>query len=86
MPPRAKKTDEEKQAEYDTWLMSDESQAIDVFREQIVTGKKIDNAWPDMTGDYKKYLDTKFAMCQAIKPKVGKGKRKFHFCVIDLYL
>ncbi len=82
MGPRAKKTDEEKQAEYDQWCNTDECLAIDMFRQELLK-KKVDNAWTDITSDYQPYLNLKYAMCQGIKPKVGKAKGKFHFTVTN---
>ena len=78
MPPRAKKTDEEKQQEYDQWCNTEECLAIDMFRQELLK-KKVDNAWTDITSDYQPYLNLKYNMCQTIKPKVGKAKGKFHF-------
>ena len=80
MPPRAKKTDEEKQAEYEAWQQTEECLAIDIFREELLKKEiKIDNAWTDITHDFQPYLNKKFEMCQKLKPKVGKAKCKFHF-------
>jgi hypothetical protein len=73
MGPRAKKTDDEKQAEYEAWCITEECAAIDTFRLECLK-MKVDNAWTDITQDFQPYLNKKHHMCQTIKPKVGKAK------------
>ena len=87
MPPRAKKTDEEKEADYMAWQQTEECSQIDIWRGELVkpktdsTGKVnkggIDNAWLDITDDFSGYLNTKFNMVQALKVPGRKAKCKF---------
>jgi len=73
MPPRQKKSEDEKQKDYNTWLAGPENQAIE---EAMVEMKKLkfDNGTCDISDDFQPYLNKLHAMVAALKVPGRKAK------------
>ena len=82
--PKAKLSDEEKQAQFDAWLEGNENKVIINLQDKFLK-HKMELSDIDIWDDFQPMLNALFELVQELKVPGRKAKCKFHILLTNFY-